>query len=410
MYIDLIVMAVPVYLLTIVLELTANVFRREKVYRLNNAFSNLGCGILTELYGVPLKIVLLALYDYTWRHFGIWDIPTNAWTFLGAVVAGDFLLYWSHRLSHRINLLWGIHVVHHQSEDFNLTVALRQSLFHDIPDTMMYLLLALAGVDTQLMLYGIAVNGIYQFFIHTEMVGKLGILEGIFNTPSSHRVHHGRNPQYLDKNYGGIFMIWDRLFGTYAPETEPVVYGITTPIRTFNPVAATFDHFGEMVRQLKSYDSIRSQWMTIVGHPGWQPNGQVELPKVRREAVVKYDLPYPKALGWYILAQFLAIYGLFAIYQGFSSHFGWPVKVFVAILVTWTLLNCAFLFEQRRWFYRLEFLRLFGVALFVMVAWQQASTHYFTLASVVIALFFGGAALVLRFAMARHFAASSIHT
>jgi alkylglycerol monooxygenase len=400
MHIDLVVLAIPIYLLTIALEIVANAFRREKVYRLNNAFSNLGCGILTELYGVPLKLALLALYDWVWRTWGLFEVPSNVWTFLLVMLAADFLFYWSHRWSHTVNFFWGIHVVHHQSEDFNLTVALRQSLLHDFPDMVIYLVLALVGVDTQLLLYALAVSGIYQFFLHTEMIGNLGFLEKILNTPSNHRVHHGRNPRYLDKNYGGIFIIWDRLFGTYEPETEALVYGITTPVRSFNPIWATLDHFAHIWTKTRAYPNFQGRWHAIFGHPAWKPDGLETVEQVRRADTLKFDLPYPPALGWYVLLQFLCAYGLFAVYQSHKDYFSGAGKTGVAILLTWTLLSCAFLFEQKKIFYGFESMRLLLAGAFVGLILLQISS----ILQLLNFCFFGISLLVLFFLMRKHIA------
>jgi alkylglycerol monooxygenase len=406
MHIDLVVLAVPIYLITIALEILANAFRREKVYRLNNSFSNLGCGILTELYGVPFKLALLALYDWVWRSFGILDVPSNVWTFLAVMLVADFLFYWSHRWNHTVNFFWGIHVVHHQSEDFNLTVALRQSLLHDFPDMVIYLVLALIGVDTQLLLYALAVSGIYQFFLHTELIGKLGFLEKILNTPSNHRVHHGRNLPYLDKNYGGIFIIWDRLFGTYEPETEALVYGITTPVHTFNPLRATFDHFAHIWKKASLYPNLQWRWNAIFGHPAWTPGGFESVPAVNRPGVQKFDLPYPPALGWYVLLQFLSTYGLFAVYQSLKEHFSWVEKVGVAMLVTWTLINCALLFEQKKIFYGLESLRLMIAGTFVGLLLLQTSFAGSVGLFWLNVLFYDISLLVLLLLMRRHFSSN----
>src|SRR6185436_19175726 len=221
---------------------------------------DLSCGILSQISGIFSKLLAVGIYAWAWRHLAVqrWLPAVPAWAEgapfaradafpwlavngpeLAAGVAAfllvDLAYYCSHRTSHGVNLLWAGHVVHHSSEEYNLAVALRQSSLHGLFTWVFYLPLALAGIPPETYLVCYALNLVYQFWIHTQAVGRLGRLtELVMNTPSHHRVHHGRNPRYLDRNHAGVFIIWDRLFGTFEPETERVVYGLTKDIHTFN--------------------------------------------------------------------------------------------------------------------------------------------------------------------------------
>jgi alkylglycerol monooxygenase len=170
-----------------------------------------------------------------------------------------------------VNVLWAAHIVHHQSEDYNLAVALRQGVFTPITSLPFSLPLAVLGVPPIIYVAADALDTLYQFWIHTESVRSLGPLEAVLNTPSHHRVHHGRNPQYLDRNYGGILIIWDRLFGTFAPERERVVYGITNPLQSYNPLWAQLHHFAELARRARAAPAGGGWWKTWLRAPDHDP-------------------------------------------------------------------------------------------------------------------------------------------
>jgi sterol desaturase/sphingolipid hydroxylase (fatty acid hydroxylase superfamily) len=186
-----------------------------------------------------------------------------------AILGWDFVYYWNHRFMHESRHLWAIHVVHHSSERYNLSTALRQPVADTLGTTVPYGLLCLAGISPELVATARGVNLLYQFWIHTETIGRLGRPELVLNSPSHHRVHHGSNRQYLDRNHGSILILWDRLFGTFEPEGQPVVYGLTTDIESFNPATIATHEFAAMVRDVAG----ASGWAERLGHvvrgPGW---------------------------------------------------------------------------------------------------------------------------------------------
>jgi sterol desaturase/sphingolipid hydroxylase (fatty acid hydroxylase superfamily) len=197
------------------------------------------------------------------------DLGTGVAATVGAILAWDFIYYWNHRFMHESRWLWAIHVVHHSSERYNLSTALRQPVAEHFGAFLPYGVLALAGFRPQLIETARGVNLLYQYWIHTETVGKLGPAEEVFNTASHHRVHHGSNRQYLDRNHGSILIVWDRLFGTFAREDEPVVYGLTHNIDTFNPVRiATAEHV-DIVRDVARADTWRDRLSYVFRGPGW---------------------------------------------------------------------------------------------------------------------------------------------
>ncbi|MBB1268570.1 sterol desaturase family protein [Shewanella sp. SR44-3] len=219
-----------------------------------------GADLLT---GLLVASVYLSLFD--WRLF---DIDMNWQAFLLLMVAQDFCYYWFHRASHRIRWMWAAHVVHHSSENMNFSTAFRQSLMYPLAGMWVFWLpLVVIGFDPNWVIFVVLLNLGLQFFVHTQAVKSLGPLEWIINTPSHHRVHHGRNPQYIDKNYAGILIIWDRLFGTYEKEVETVEYGITKPVNSFNPIKVTFSEWRDMFAEAFSANLSLSRRLKILFAP-----------------------------------------------------------------------------------------------------------------------------------------------
>lgn len=201
-------------------------------------------------------------------------LPINGWTFLLTLVTADFIYYWNHRISHQVRLFWTYHSVHHSSPEFNLSTAIRLPWIGLVGDTLFYIPLVLMGFSPLLLSITKTLVLIAQDWIHTESIGKLGWFDKVFNSPSNHRVHHGSNPIYLDKNHGGILIIWDRLFGTYQEElaTDPVIYGLTKPINSYNPWVINFHETVAMLKQMRQAKSVKEALGYVFKGPGWTPS------------------------------------------------------------------------------------------------------------------------------------------
>jgi sterol desaturase/sphingolipid hydroxylase (fatty acid hydroxylase superfamily) len=197
------------------------------------------------------------------------DLGTGPAGWAAAIFGWDFIYYWNHRLMHTSRYMWAVHVVHHSSERYNLSTALRQPVADALGTFVPYSLLVFAGVRPELILQARGINLIYQYWIHTDTIGKLGPFERIFNTASHHRVHHGSNPQYLDRNHGSILIIWDKLFGTFEPEEEPVVYGLTKNINTFAPGRIVTHEYADIVRDIADSETWSDRLSYVVRGPGW---------------------------------------------------------------------------------------------------------------------------------------------
>jgi len=266
--------AIPLFVVMLVLEAVSYRFLPddgERGYEVRDTTTSLGMGLGSLVVGVPWKLLVLVVSAGVYQ-LAPWHVPMDTWWAWGLIfVADDLAYYWFHRAHHEVRVLWASHVVHHSSQYYNLSTALRQSW---TPMTSMpfWLPLALAGFPPWAILTQQAISLLYQFFLHTERVDKLWRpVEWVFNTPSHHRVHHGANPGYLDRNYGGILIVWDRLFGSFAPETEKVVYGLTKNITTYNPVRVAFGSFAELARDMRSAARWRDRLGYAFRHPGWTP-------------------------------------------------------------------------------------------------------------------------------------------
>ena len=239
-----------------------------------------GRGVLDMLANVSTQIPYLlveifllssAYAGYVWlsNTLVLWQIPVNGWTALLAVLVADFVYYWEHRFAHEVRILWTQHAVHHSSRFMNMTVGVRFGPFEGVATVLFHLPMLFIGFAPELIFFGIIVVLAYQTWIHTELIGRLGPLEGILNTPSNHRVHHGCDDKYIDRNYGGILMIWDRAFGTYQREEETPRYGLKGDFNSVNPLVVWFSEMPGFFRDLMRARSAREAAEYIIGRPGF---------------------------------------------------------------------------------------------------------------------------------------------
>jgi sterol desaturase/sphingolipid hydroxylase (fatty acid hydroxylase superfamily) len=242
---------------------------RRPVYKLGDSLSNAALALLHQ--GADALAWLLVIGIYWWVYqFRLFDLPATWWSIAALFLAQDFFYYFFHRASHRIRWMWASHVTHHSSERLNLSTAFRQSLTYPISGMWLFWLpLALIGFQPKHIVAVVAINLGFQFFVHTEAVRKLGWLEYVFNTPSHHRVHHARNPKYIDRNYAGVLIIWDKLFGSFVAEDPevPCVYGLVTPIHSYNPLVLTFHEWIAMFRDFLKPQSIAGRFRQLFGPP-----------------------------------------------------------------------------------------------------------------------------------------------
>jgi sterol desaturase/sphingolipid hydroxylase (fatty acid hydroxylase superfamily) len=367
-----IALSVPFFLVLIGIELGIARARRRRLYRAGDMVGDIGCGMLQQVLLVFLSGSTIALYGWVYRsHRLIADLPEGvAWGV--ALVGVDFFYYWWHRLSHELNLLWAAHVVHHQSEDYNLAVALRQSILTSFTAVPFYVPLAFAGVRPLVFSSAYAISTLYQFWIHTQLVGKLGWLEGWLNTPSHHRVHHAINPRYLDRNYGAVLIVWDRLFGTFAREEETPVYGLVKPLHSYNPVWGQIEPLVALVKASAGAPRPLDKLRVWLASPGWRPEGVPPYPGVDDGSYVhrpKYDPEASPRVLVYVGVQFALAVALTTALMFTQAWAPAPALAAGTALVLLTLGTSAGLIEGRRWARPLEGIRL-AASLGVLIGWR----------------------------------------
>lgn len=273
---NLVLYSIPAFIVLMALEIVwARKNPERRGYELRDTRASLSMGILNVGFSAAAKLVSIPFFAWVYSHRVV-DIGTQWWSWLVLLVAEDFCYYWFHRSHHEVRVLWAAHVNHHSSEHYNLSTALRQALLTPLTGPIFWAPLALLGYPPWMILTAQAWSLLYQFWLHTEAIDRIGPLEWILNTPSHHRVHHGKNVRYLDRNHGGIFIVWDRLFGTFEVEGEPVVYGLTKDIKTFNLLQIGFHEVAAIAYDVRRAPGLRAKLGYLFAPPGWSHDGSTQ--------------------------------------------------------------------------------------------------------------------------------------
>lgn len=361
--------------------------RKRHEYRINDAINSLSLGVMSQISGVFLKALSIGIYSWIYQHTGWLQLDaSNPLVWLSGLLFYDFLYYWLHRFGHETSLLWAAHVVHHQSESYNLSTALRQTSSGALFGWVFYVPMALLGWPPEVFLVIALIDLLYQFWVHTEQIGKLGWFDRIFVSPSNHRVHHAVNDIYLDKNYGGILIIWDRLFGTYSDELDqhPVVFGTRSPLRSWNPLWANLEVYLAVAKDAwhtRRYVDKLKIWLMP---PGWRP---ADLPAYDKQFDLKralYNPPISKGMTWYCLLQFAA---LLQVGTDFLLNYPQMLAMNALMLAAWqifSLWSLGGLMERPRIFIWPELVRL--VMVLAMVVFSQSWFYHYSLPSSAVAL------------------------
>jgi len=347
---DLLALAVPFFLLALLIELIVDRVRGTGYFRRNDAINSLSAGTLSTTFGYFTRLLPAAIWAFILSDFAIFDIdpaafdlsPRGLLYWAIALTGFDFCYYWAHRYGHEISVLWASHAVHHQSEDYNLSTALRQTSSGFLFTWIFYLPLFLLGMPVEVFVTVNALDLIYQFWVHTQHVRRLGWLERVFVTPSNHRVHHAQNEIYIDKNYGGILILWDRLFGTYQAELddEPVIFGVRKPLQSWNPFWANLQVYDYLL-----FDAVRTRrWRDKLGiwfrRTGWRPDDmKTRFPKQKADLSTfhKYDPGVSPGVRRYVMVQFLMAVAMVLWIGGIYASQGLNAVLLPCVLL-WTLL------------------------------------------------------------------------
>tara|TARA_R110001632_G_scaffold102664_3_gene211103 strand:- start:1636 stop:2526 length:891 start_codon:yes stop_codon:yes gene_type:complete len=272
---NLIHYAIPFFVLTVVVEVIITVRLKMKEYAFKDAGTSIAMGLGNVFIGLFSKVLVFGVFLLIYNSIRIFTIPFTWWSWVLIFFAEDFGYYWYHRASHTSRFFWASHVVHHSSQKYNLSTALRQTWTGSFTSFVFYLWIPLLGFHPAMILMQMSISLLYQYWIHTELIVKMPKwFELLFNTPSHHRVHHATNPQYLDRNHAGILIIWDRFFGTFEPEVEKPIYGLTENIETFNPIKVAFHEWISLISDVfKHKTSLWNKLKYLVKPPGWKHDG-----------------------------------------------------------------------------------------------------------------------------------------
>jgi alkylglycerol monooxygenase len=384
--VNYIFLAIPFFLLLIFIELIVEKIRGTNYYRLNDAISSLSAGVLSRVNNIFRALIPLTMFALISENFAIVNLETSPAVWVLAFVLWDFCYYWNHRMGHEINIFWASHVVHHSSEEYNLSTALRQSS-GSILGWIFYIPGALLGIDVVVWASVGALNLLYQFWVHTRHIPKLGWYENFFVTPSNHRVHHATNDVYIDRNYGGVFIVWDRLFGSFQEELDdnPCMFGIRKPLKSWNPVWANLHFYTQLIkdayRAQRWQDKLKIWFMPT----GWRPADVEEkypLAKFNPDTFVKFDISIPAFNSFYCLIQHALMIGVTVFLMGTMATMTAIEQLTWGLYIVVTAVLIGELLEGRKRSMWIEALRHISLPVLLLSFGYQA---YFIYASVAIA-------------------------
>ena len=284
----LIAITTPIYALVIGAEILFSYFHNKHYYSVKGTLANIYLSALNFTLDIVLRVICLFVLNYFYQ-YKVYQIQNIYLYWFLLVVTQDFMFYWLHRVDHYCRLFWAVHVTHHSSEEFNLTVGFRSSVFQPVYRFIYFIPLSLIGFKGIDIMFVYAATQIYGILIHTQYINKLGFLEYFMSTPSHHRVHHGSNVKYLDKNMGMLLIIWDKMFGTFQAEepNEKVVYGLTENIKTYNPLKMVFHEWVNIFNDFIKAPSIKAKFMYVFGPPGWSHDGSKKTSRQLRDELSK---------------------------------------------------------------------------------------------------------------------------
>lgn len=354
-------LAIPAFFLFLGLEYwIARRQSKKQLFVFESSIANITIGIAERLINLFITGLFYGVFVWLYERYAPWHIPDKFWVWIVLLFLTDLIWYWYHRLGHEINILWAVHIVHHQSEEFNYTVSARITTMQAIVRNVFWCVLPLMGFPPAMVITTLIIHGSYSFFTHTQVIRKLGWLEYILITPSHHRVHHASNAKYINKNYGDLFVFWDKLFGTFQKEEEEPVYGITHPLRSYSFIWQHVHYFGELFYACYRQKGLRAKLRLLFGSPDQLDQGirnQLER-RLIPERTGKKALHTFKA---YLVVQVVVIVTILFVLALFVNRINLTDRVTASLFILITLINCGALLQQRRWIYYLEYIRLFVV-------------------------------------------------
>lgn len=349
--------AIPAFFLFVWIEYkVAERKKMKNVFKYESSISNISIGIAERLLNLFITGSFYQLFVYIYENFRLMTLSNTWWIWIIMLLATDFVWYWYHRLGHEINIFWGAHIVHHQSEEFNYTVAARITTLQAIVRNVFWCVLPFVGFHPNLVMTILVVHGVYSFFTHTQVIGKLGWLEYILITPSLHGVHHASDEKYLDKNYGDVFVFWDKIFGTFQEEEEKPHYGLTHPIKSYSFLWQHFHYYLELYEAAKRENTIKGKLRIYFGSPAVMD--QDIRPIIEKKWLSKnkkddYNFEFKNYLNIQLFVAFSLMLLMTYYYSRLDSLTLFVGTAFILI----TLINIGAQLEQKRWVPYLEHIR-----------------------------------------------------
>ena len=376
----IITLAVPAFFVLIIIEYFYGIFVGKNTYRLNDTLTSISLGMISR-FPVMLNLgvqSLIFIYISKYLNLGLLSVK-NPFTWIAAFLLYDLSYYWMHRMHHEIKILWATHSVHHHGEDYNLATALRQTSTGWLWKWIFYVPMMLIGVPGEVFVTVAGINLVYQFWVHTEHIGHLGFLEKIFITPMNHRIHHAKNKEYIDANYGGVFIIWDRMFGTYTPQRDDLtpVYGTATPLNSWNPIWANFQIYSIMIKDTIKTKLWRNKIKVWFSETYWRPEDCVEE-KDPREFFKKYNPKITLDVKLFSLVQILFTTTVFNVVFINASLISYNEIILFGISLVALASLTGFLMQGNKIAYQLillvSFVGIFGIYSFEILNISLLST------------------------------------
>ncbi len=406
-YITTLNIAIPLFVSLILFEIVyAKIIDKGYVIRSMDTLSSLCSGLTNVIRDVLGLTIVIISYSYMVENFAIFKIETSWLLYLIAFIGLDFAGYWVHRINHSINYFWNHHIIHHSSEEFNLACALRQSISNFFSLTFIFLIpTAIIGVPAEVITFLAPIHLFAQYWYHTRLIDKLGFLEYIIVTPSHHRVHHAINDEYLDKNLSQIFIIWDKLFGTFQEELEdvPPVYGVKRPLRSWNPILINFSHLFQLIKDAWRTNSILDKFRIWFMPTGWRPQDvNKKYPVTSIDSPNDYKKYYPKlslklqTWSWiqYLLVFFFMMYFINNLHRiGFYDGALYAIFLYISIYSLTSLMDqdsFAWLFEIGKATLGMYFIITYGDWFYITDYFDYATIYlmaYFVISSLVVIYF-----------------------
>jgi len=373
--------AMPAFFLFVYLEYKlAQHRKKEHHFKYDSSVSNISIGIAERLINLFVSASFYQIYYWVYNNYRLFDILNNWMVWIALILATDFVWYWYHRLGHEVNLFWAAHIVHHQSEEFNLTASARITTIQAVIRTVFWCILPFVGFHPTMVITMLLVHGGYSFFTHTQVLKRIKWLEYVFITPSLHGVHHASDEKYLDKNYGDMFVFWDKIFGTFQAEEEQPKYGLTHPLKSYSFLWMHFHYYFEIYESYKHAHTLKGKWNAVFGSPAVMDQDirpELEKKFLQDRRLRLKELKFKGYLSFQIGLSALMLTWFTFFYKDQDTI----DKLFFLSFILITLINCGALLEQRKWIYYLEYIRL-GIA-FTYLLYIEGYAELFILPAII---------------------------